>query len=138
VSGSINFVTLVRALGPRIGRGNRPPRLRNDPEVVKFMLENLEEAEVQTDRGAIEKPSAKRVASGQGKNYQLKRANYVIDRYLLPHLHEEGVEEEGRPDQQGPLPLSDGRGLFRTRAPDGASPTTRTTTRTSGSRSAAT
>ncbi|MFB6087885.1 MAG: DNA-directed RNA polymerase subunit B'', partial [Haloarculaceae archaeon] len=29
-----------------------------------------------------------------GKNYQLKRANYVIDRYLLPHLHEEGVPDE--------------------------------------------
>jgi len=27
-----------------------------------------------------------RVASGQSRDYQVKRANYVIDRYLLPHL----------------------------------------------------
>ncbi|MFB6298914.1 MAG: DNA-directed RNA polymerase subunit B'', partial [Halobacteriales archaeon] len=92
VSGSINFVTLVRALGLESDE-EIVHRVSDDPEIVKFMLENLEEAEVQTQEGAIEK-LGQRVASGQGKNYQLKRANYVIDRYLLPHLHEEGVEEE--------------------------------------------
>jgi DNA-directed RNA polymerase subunit B" len=92
VSGSINFVTLVRALGLESDE-EIVHRVSDDPEVVKYMLENLEAAEVQTEEEAIE-ALGKRVASGQGKNYQLKRANYVIDRYLLPHLHEEGVEEE--------------------------------------------
>ncbi|WP_137283927.1 DNA-directed RNA polymerase subunit B'' [Halorussus salinisoli] len=92
VSGSVNFVTLVRALGLESDE-EIVHRVSDDPEIVKFMLENLEEADVQTEEEAIEK-LGKRVASGQGKNYQLKRANYVIDRYLLPHLHEEGVEEE--------------------------------------------
>jgi len=92
VSGSINFVTLVRALGLESDE-EIVHRVSDDPEIVKFMLENLEEADVQTQEGAIE-TLGKRVASGQGKNYQLKRANYVIDRYLLPHLHQEGVEEE--------------------------------------------
>ncbi len=92
VSGSINFVTLVRALGLESDE-EIVHKVSNDPEVVKYMLENLEEAEVQTEEEAIE-ALGRRVASGQGKNYQLKRANYVIDRYLLPHLHEEGVEEE--------------------------------------------
>ncbi|MFC7166791.1 DNA-directed RNA polymerase subunit B'' [Halospeciosus flavus] len=92
VSGSINFVTLVRALGLESDE-EIVHRVSEDPEIVKFMLENLEEAEVQTEQEAIEK-LGKRVASGQGKNYQLKRANYVIDRYLLPHLHEEGVPDE--------------------------------------------
>ncbi len=92
VSGSIDFVTLVRALGLESDE-EIVHRVSEDPEIVKFMLENLEEAEVQTTEEAIE-TLGKRVASGQGKNYQLKRANYVIDRYLLPHLHEEGVEEE--------------------------------------------
>jgi DNA-directed RNA polymerase subunit B" len=92
VSGSINFVTLVRALG-LVSDEEIVHRVSEDPEIVKFMLENLEEAEVQTEHEAIE-DLGQRVASGQGKNYQLKRANYVIDRYLLPHLHEEGVEEE--------------------------------------------
>jgi len=92
VSGSINFVTLVRALGLEADE-EIVHRVSDDPEIVKFMLENLEAADVQSQEGAIE-ALGKRVASGQGKNYQLKRANYVIDRYLLPHLHEEGVEEE--------------------------------------------
>jgi DNA-directed RNA polymerase subunit B" len=92
VSGSINFVTLVRALGLESDE-EIVHRVSDDPEVVKFMLENLEAAEVGTTNEAIE-TLGKRVASGQGKNYQLKRANYVIDRYLLPHLHEEGVDEE--------------------------------------------
>ncbi|PSP75753.1 DNA-directed RNA polymerase subunit B'' [Halobacteriales archaeon QS_1_68_20] len=92
VSGSINFVTLVRALGLESDE-EIVHRVSEDPEIVKYMLENLEAAEVQTTEGAIE-AIGERVASGQGKNYQLKRANYVIDRYLLPHLHEEGVEEE--------------------------------------------
>ncbi|WP_227355594.1 DNA-directed RNA polymerase subunit B'' [Haladaptatus salinisoli] len=92
VSGSVNFVTLVRALGLESDE-EIVHRVSDDPEIVKFMLENLEAAEVQTQEEAIE-ALGKRVASGQGKNYQLKRANYVIDRYLLPHLHEEGVDEE--------------------------------------------
>jgi len=92
VSGSINFVTLVRALGIQKDE-DIVRRVSDDPEIVKFMLENLEAAEVQTQREAIEQ-LGKRVASGQGKNYQLRRANYVVDRYLLPHLHEEGVDEE--------------------------------------------
>ncbi|MFC6961722.1 DNA-directed RNA polymerase subunit B'' [Halocatena marina] len=92
VSGSINFVTLVRALGLESDE-EIVHRVSDDPEVVKFMLENLEAAEVQSTIEAIE-ALGKRVAQGQGKNYQLKRANYVIDRYLLPHLHEDGIEEE--------------------------------------------
>ncbi|UPM44055.1 DNA-directed RNA polymerase subunit B'' [Halocatena salina] len=92
VSGSINFVTLVRALGLESDE-EIVHRVSDDPEVVKFMLENLEAAEVQSTTEAIE-TLGQRVAQGQGKNYQLKRANYVIDRYLLPHLHEDGVPEE--------------------------------------------
>jgi DNA-directed RNA polymerase subunit B" len=60
----------------------------NDPEIMKFMLENLEEAEVATTREAIEKIGT-RVAAGQARDYQMKRANYVMDRYLLPHLGNE-------------------------------------------------
>ncbi|PSQ43466.1 DNA-directed RNA polymerase subunit B'', partial [Halobacteriales archaeon SW_7_68_16] len=92
VSGSVDFVTLVRALGLEADE-EIVHRVSDDPEIVKFMLENLEAADVQTTEGAIES-LGQRVASGQGKNYQLKRANYVIDRYLLPHLHEDGVDEE--------------------------------------------
>jgi DNA-directed RNA polymerase subunit B" len=92
VSGNINFVTLVRALGLESDE-EIVHQVSEDPEIVKFMLENLEVAEVQSMEAALE-ALGKRVASGQGKSYQLKRANYVIDRYLLPHLHEEGVPDE--------------------------------------------
>ena len=56
------------------------------------MLENLEEAEVSTNDEALEKIGA-RVAAGQAKEYQKKRATYVLDRYLLPHI---GVDEKDR------------------------------------------
>ncbi|MFB6137202.1 MAG: DNA-directed RNA polymerase subunit B'', partial [Halobacteriaceae archaeon] len=48
VSGSIDFTTLVRALGLEED-GEIVHRVSEDPEIVKFMLENLEEAEVQTE-----------------------------------------------------------------------------------------
>jgi len=57
----------------------------DDPEIIKYMLENLEESEAANKIEAMEKIGL-RVASGQSRDYQVKRANYVIDRYLLPHL----------------------------------------------------
>ena len=92
ISGFVNFVTLIRALG--LERDEEiVKRVSDDPEVIKFMLENLEEATVQTHEEAIQKLGS-RVASGQGRNYQLKRATYIIDRYLLPHLHQSGFSDE--------------------------------------------
>ncbi len=84
ISGRINFVTLVRALGLETDQ-DIVNAVSDDPEIIKFMLENLEEAEVGNKEKAMEKIGT-RVASGQAREYQIKRANYVIDRYLLPHL----------------------------------------------------
>lgn len=84
ISGRINFVTLIRALGLEADQ-DIVNTVSDDPEIIKFMLENLEEAEVSNKEEAMEKIGV-RVASGQAKDYQIKRANYVIDRYLLPHL----------------------------------------------------
>ncbi|TRZ90353.1 MAG: DNA-directed RNA polymerase subunit B'', partial [Methanosarcinales archaeon] len=84
ISGRINFVTLIRSLGIETDQ-DIVNAVSNDPEIVKFMLENLEEAEVADKEKAMEKIGT-RVASGQARDYQIKRANYVIDRYLLPHL----------------------------------------------------
>ncbi|MFC7116292.1 DNA-directed RNA polymerase subunit B'' [Natronoarchaeum sp. GCM10025703] len=128
VSGSVNFVTLVRALGLESDE-EIVHRVSDDPEIVKFMLENLEAADVQTTEGAIE-TLGERVASGQGKNYQLKRANYVIDRYLLPHLHEEGVEEEDVRINKAYYLCRMAEACFELRLA-AANPTTRTTTPTS-------
>jgi DNA-directed RNA polymerase subunit B" len=87
ISGRINFITLMRALGIETDQ-DLVKTVSNDPEIMKFMLENLEEAEVSTTREAIEKIGS-RVAAGQARDYQMKRANYVMDRYLLPHLGNE-------------------------------------------------
>ncbi|XGI83629.1 DNA-directed RNA polymerase subunit B'' [Halorutilales archaeon Cl-col2-1] len=92
VSNDINFVTLVRALGLETDE-EIVNSVSNDPEIVKFMLENLEEAEVQTQEEAMELLGEK-VASGQAKDYQRKRADYVIDRYLLPHLEDVSENDE--------------------------------------------
>lgn len=91
ISGRINFVTLMRALGIETDEDIANAVCNaEDYEIRKFVLENLEEAEVSNKEEAMEKLGV-RVASGQGKEYQLKRANYVIDRYLLPHLGNDEV-----------------------------------------------
>lgn len=91
IQGRLNFVTLQRALGLETDEGIVRSVSDND-EIVKFMLENLERAEVANTEEAIMK-IGKRVAAGQTTEYQKRRANYVIDRYLLPHL---GVAEKDR------------------------------------------
>lgn len=128
VSGSISFVTLVRALGLESDE-EIVHRVSEDPEIVKFMLENLEEADVQTQEEAIE-DLGQRVASGQGKNYQLKRANYVIDRYLLPHLHEDASRRRKPASTRRTTSAGWPKRASSSRS-TAARPTTKTTTRTS-------
>ena len=94
ISGRVYFITLMRALGI-VTDEDIVNAVSSDPEIIKFMLENLEEAEVETQEEAIEKIGA-RVAAGQAKEYQIKRANYVIDRYLFPHL---GNDMKERPSK---------------------------------------
>lgn len=84
ISGRLTFITLMRALGVETD-ADIVDTVSDDPDIIKFLLENLEEAEVHTTEEAMEKVGA-RVAAGQTREYQMKRANYVIDRYLLPHL----------------------------------------------------
>ena len=84
ITGRLNFITLIRALGI-VTDQDIVTAVSTDPEIIKFMLENLDEAEVDSMHAAIEKIGT-RVAAGQAREYQIKRANYVLDRYLLPHL----------------------------------------------------
>lgn len=91
ISGRLNFVTLIRALGLETDM-DIVKAVSDNPEIIKFMLENLEEAEISTIDGGLEKIGS-RVAAGQAKEYQKKRASYVLDRYLLPHI---GVDENDR------------------------------------------
>ncbi len=92
VPSSIPFVVLIRALGLETDR-DIINTISMDPDIQQSMLENLEEyLDIKTKDGAIE-VIGKKVAAGQARDYRLKRAEQVIDRYLLPHI---GVEPDDR------------------------------------------
>lgn len=106
VSGRINYIMLVRALG-LVTDQDIVQSISDDPEIIKFMLENIEEAEdfpqdaeesLEPYHQRIQELSMKRlgekVAAGQATEYQAKRSNYVVDRYLLPHLNDPLLSEE--------------------------------------------
>ncbi len=88
---SIQFVVLMKALG--VETDEEIVRMVSDnPEIMKFMLENVEVAEVETQEEAIEY-IGRRVAPGQSREYRINRANQVLDQYFLPHL---GTDPEAR------------------------------------------
>jgi len=91
IANSMSLITMVRALGLETDE-EIVKAVSDNPEVIKYVLENLEEAEVETQEQALSILGSK-VATGQAKEYQIKRANYVLDRYLLPHV---GTEEADR------------------------------------------
>ena len=85
VPGHVQFVTLMRALGLEKDR-EIVDAVSDDPEIVKELFENLQEAvEVKTKEEALDL-IGRRVAIGQTKEYRLQRAQEVLDRYLLPHI----------------------------------------------------
>ncbi len=87
----IHFVVMMRALGIESDQ-EIVEMVSGDPEIMKFMLENVEIAEVETHEEAIDF-IGKRVAPGQSREYRLQRAEQVIDQYFLPHI---GIEKEVR------------------------------------------
>ncbi len=89
--GRINFVTLVRALGLEKDE-DLVKAVSDDPEIQEFMKENLEEAVnigVFTQEDALDEIGSI-VAARQTKEYQTRRISYVLDRYLLPHIGNDG------------------------------------------------
>ncbi len=92
VPGNIPLIILMRALGLETDQ-EIVSTISEDPEILQPILENLEEyLDIKTPEAAIE-IIGKKVAAGQIRDYRLKRAEQVIDRYLLPHI---GVEPEDR------------------------------------------
>jgi len=87
----VQFVVLMKALGVETDQ-EIIEMVSTNPEIMKFMLENVEVAEVETQEEAIEY-IGRRVAPGQSREYRIQRANQVLDQYFLPHL---GVEPEAR------------------------------------------
>ncbi|MFQ6088350.1 MAG: DNA-directed RNA polymerase subunit B [Candidatus Methanofastidiosia archaeon] len=92
VPGKISFVTLMKALGIARDR-DIVDTVSADSEIRKELLDNLEESlDITSEMEALDL-LGKRVAVGQLQEYRLKRAEYAIDRYLLPHI---GTEKEDR------------------------------------------
>ncbi len=92
VPGQIPLVILMRALGLNSDQ-ELVETISDDPDIIQIILENLEEyLDVKSTEDATE-IIGKKVATGQTREYRLKRAEQVIDRYLLPHI---GVEPEDR------------------------------------------
>ncbi len=87
----IKFVTLMKALGVETDQ-EIVEMVSMNPEILKYMLQNVEEADVETQEEAIEY-IGRRVAPGQSREYRIQRAEQVLDQYFLPHL---GTDKEAR------------------------------------------
>lgn len=85
VPGHLSFAVLMRALSVESDK-EIVEAVSDDPEIIKELFENLQEAaEVKTKADALD-IIGKRVAIGQTRDYRLQRAQEVLDRYLLPHI----------------------------------------------------
>lgn len=85
VPGQVPFVVILRALGLDSDK-EIVEAVSEDPEVIRELIENLQEAtEVKKQEDALD-VIGKRVAIGQTSEYRLQRAKEVLDRYLLPHI----------------------------------------------------
>lgn len=88
---ALELVLVLHALG--LDKEEKIVELFSDyVEVYNDMLLNLEGSETKNRRGALE-VIGKRAAPGQPVEYQMKRAELLLDRYLLPHI---GIEPGDR------------------------------------------
>jgi len=86
VAGHLKFVDLMRALGLETDM-DVVNAVSTDHDVLTFMMQNLEESECSSvDEGIMY--VGRKLAPNQTRDYQRKRAEFVLDNYLLPHLNE--------------------------------------------------
>lgn len=86
----IGFVTIMRALGLESDE-EVLKATSDDPQIEKYIRENIEESDVHTQEEAIDKLGRK-VAPTQAREYRERRVNYILDRYFLPHLDDRIVK----------------------------------------------
>lgn len=85
VAGHLNFVDLMRALGLGTDR-EVVEAVSTDEEILTYMMQNLEASECDSIESGI-MYVGKKLAPNQTKEYQRRRAEFVLDSYLLPHLN---------------------------------------------------
>ncbi len=98
VPGKIPFAILVRALG-LVTDKEISDAISDDPKVRRQLIPTLESAspiyvpkDAQSTIDNALDYIGKRVAVGQTREYRLRRAGQVLDRYLLPHIGREGSD----------------------------------------------
>jgi len=80
----LNLITVLRALGLHPNQ-NILNAFSDDFEVQNDILLNMEVDQTTGTQNALE-AIGKKAAVGQAKVYQLKRAEILLDNYLLPHI----------------------------------------------------
>ncbi|MGQ9722079.1 MAG: DNA-directed RNA polymerase subunit B [Candidatus Jordarchaeum sp.] len=85
VPGKIPIVVLMRALGLESDQ-QIANAIAEEDDVVRELIPSIEAAAEITTRDEALDYVGKRVAVGQTRDYRLKRAEQVLDRYLLPHI----------------------------------------------------
>ncbi|HWQ66357.1 MAG TPA: DNA-directed RNA polymerase subunit B'' [Methanospirillum sp.] len=85
VAGHLRFVDLMRALG-MTSDADVVKAVSTDEEILTFMMQNLEESECDSVECGV-MYVGKKLAPNQTRDYQRKRAEFVLDNYLLPHLN---------------------------------------------------
>ncbi len=89
----LNIVTVLRALGLDTNEEIFNAFDESEKELIKNdLVLNIARTKPENTEDAI-MHLGKRAASGQTEEYQLQRANYLLDNYLIPN---DGVEEEDR------------------------------------------
>ena len=85
VAGHLKFVDLMRALGLDSDHAV-VEAVSTEEDILTFMMQNLEESSCDSVEGGI-MYVGKKLAPNQTRDYQRKRAEFVLDNYLLPHLN---------------------------------------------------
>jgi DNA-directed RNA polymerase subunit B" len=85
VAGHLKFVDLMRALG-MVSDHDVVNAVSTDEDILTFMMQNLEESECDSVESGV-MYVGKKLAPNQTRDYQRKRAEFVVDNYLLPHLN---------------------------------------------------
>lgn len=85
VAGHLRFVDLMRALGMN-SDADIVTAVSTDEDILTFMMQNLEESECDSIECGV-MYVGKKLAPNQTRDYQKKRAEFVLDNYLLPHLN---------------------------------------------------
>jgi len=93
VPGKIPLVVLMRALGLVTDQQVASTIDSSDPEILNEFILSIDEASPLSTREDALDYIGKRVAVGQTRDYRIKRAEQVLDKYLLPHI---GTDPESR------------------------------------------